>query len=197
VNRWLGHVAAVHAAPALRAWLASPGSLTARLRAHCRQFDVRLLRQGGAACLADQASLVRLARRGRVAEREVLLVCDGLPVVYAQTVVPARRSRADWPFFNALGSRSLGLALFQDPRIERGTLQHARLSAHHALARRALAALPSLDAASVFHARRCLYRRERGLLLVTELFLPAIAQLMPRRRIDTEPDRQQSDESIF
>ncbi len=197
MNRWLGQVAAVHAAPALRDWLASPGSLTARLRAHCLQFDVRLLRQGGAACLADQASLVQLARRGRVAEREVLLVCDGRPVVYAQTVVPAGGSRADWPFFHALGSRSLGLALFQDPRIERGVLQHARLSVRHALARRALAALPSLDAARVFHARRCLYRRQRGLLLVTELFLPAIAQLVPRRRVDTEPDRQQFDESIF
>ena len=44
MNRWLGQVAAVHAAPALRDWLASPGSLTARLRAHCLQFDVRLLR---------------------------------------------------------------------------------------------------------------------------------------------------------
>ena len=55
---------------------------------------------------------------------------------------------------------------------------------------RALAALPVRDVAPTLHARRCLYRRQRGLLLVTELFLPAIAQLMPRRLILTEPDRQ-------
>lgn len=190
MNRWHGHVAAVHAAPALRDWLLAPGSLTARLRAHCGRFEVRLLRQAGAVCLSDQACAIGLARPVRVLEREVLLVCDGLPVVYAQTVVPAACSGADWPFFNALGSRSLGLALFHDPRITRGALQHARLSAHHPLAQRMRAALPSGDLAATLHARRCLYRRRRGLLLVTELFLPAIAQLMPRRLIPTEPDRQ-------
>lgn len=199
MNRWLRHVAAAHAAPALREWLVSPGSLTRRLRAHCERFDVRLLRQGAAACLPDQASAIGLAGTGRVLEREVLLVCDGIPVVYAQTVVPAGCIRADWPFFNALGSRSLGSALFHDPRIERGALQHARLSGRHPLLRRALAALPPPapgdlhephGPAAMLHARRCLYRRRRGLLLVTELFLPAIAQMMPRRRIPTEPDRQ-------
>ena len=190
MNRWLAHVAAVHAAPGLRDWLRAPGSLTARLRAHCLRFDVHLLRQGGAICLADQAPALALARTTRVLEREVLLLCDGLPVVYAQTVVPAARSGADWPFFNALGSRSLGSALFHDPRITRGGLQHARLCARHPLAQRALAALTPGEPASAFHARRCLYRRQRGLLLVTELFLPAITQLMPRRLISTEPDRQ-------
>jgi chorismate--pyruvate lyase len=190
VNRWLAHVAAVHSAPALRDWLLAPGSMTERLRAHCLRFDVRVLRQGNAVCLADQASVIGLARPVRVVEREVLLVCDGIPVVYAQTVVPARCSGAAWPFLHALGSRSLGSALFGDPRIARSALQQARLSAHHPLVRRAQAALPSLDAATTLHARRCLYRRWRGLLLVTELFLPAIAQLMPRRLISTEPDRQ-------
>ena len=190
MNRWLAHLAAVHAAPALRDWLVSPGSLTARLRAHCLCFDVRLLRQASAVCLADQSADIGLARPGRVVEREVLLMCDGLPVVYAQTVVPAGRSSADWPFFNALGCRSLGSALFHDPRIARGEMQHARLSARHPLMQRALAALPVRDAAPMLHARRCLYRRRRGLLLVTELFLPAIAQLMPRWLIPTEPDRQ-------
>ena len=190
MNRWLGHVAPVHAAPALRDWLLAPGSLTARLRAHCLRFDVRVLRQASALCVSDQAAAVGLARPLRVQEREVLLLCDGLPVVYAQTVLPAGRSSADWPFFHALGSRSLGSALFCDPAIVRGALQHARLSARHPLARRALAALPSADPGATLHARRCLYRRRRGLLLVTELFLPAIAQLMPRRLISTEPDRQ-------
>jgi len=190
VNRWLRHMAPVHAAPALRDWLVAPGSLTARLRLHCRRFDVRVLRQGSAVCLADQASEIGLARPMRVQQREVLLLCDGVPVVYAQTVLPAGRGRADWPFFKVLGSRSLGSALFHDPAITRGALQHARLSARHPLAQRALAALPSHAPGATLHARRCLYRRRRGRLLVTELFLPAIAQLMPRRLISTEPDRQ-------
>ena len=187
MNRWLQHVAATCAVPALRNWLVSPGSLTARLRAHCRQFDVRLLRQGHAVCLPDQARLIGLARPVRVIEREVLLCCDGTPVVYAQTVAPAS---ADWPFLRALGTQSLGSMLFCDPRIQRGALQHARLDARHPLVRRALAALPAQEGGAVRHARRCLYRRRQGLLLVTEIFLPAIAHLAPCRPTLIDTDRQ-------
>ena len=190
MNRWLQHVAAVGASPALRGWLVSPGSLTARLRAHCSRFDVRLLRQSHAVCLPDQARAIGFARPGRVIEREVLLCCDGLPVVYAQTVVPAPCSASDWPFFSALGSRSLGSALFRDPRIVRGALQHARLTPRHPLAQRTLALAPAQAGCAVLHARRCLYRRRHGLLLVTELFLPAIAHLRPRRLTPIDTDRQ-------
>ena len=116
----------------------------------------------------------------RVREREVLLCCDGEPVVYAHTVT-ALSSAADWPFFHRLGQRSLGTALFSDPLIARGCLQHARLHARHALARRAAAAAPACSNERVLHARRCLYRRHRGLLLVTELFLPTLARLAPTR----------------
>lgn len=190
MNRWLAHVAAGSTALALRAWLTSPGSLTARLRAHCERFEVRLLRQAHRACLRDQARTIGLARPNRVLEREVLLCCDGLPVIYAQTVAPPSCSAADWPFLSKLGSRSLGAALFGDPRIARGPLQHARLAAGHPLARRALAALSLRESGLTLHARRCLYRRRGGVLLVTELFLPAIAQLAPRHSTCIDTDRQ-------
>jgi chorismate--pyruvate lyase len=190
VNRWLAHVAAGSAAPALRAWLTSPGSLTARLRSHCDNFEVRLLRQAHRVCLPDQARTIGLARRGRVLEREVLLCCDGRPVVYAQTVAPASCSANDWPFLSKLGSRSLGAALFGDPRITHGPLQHARLGAGHPLLRRALAALPLQECGVPLHARRRQYRRRGGVLLVTELFLPAIAQLTPRHSTCIDTDRQ-------
>ena len=180
MNRWLAHLPLGSAPSFLRPWLLEPGSLTARLQAHSRHFEVRLLRQSHGVCRPDQARMIGLARAGRVREREVLLYCDGEPVVYAHTVT-ALSSAADWPFFHRLGQRSLGTALFSDPLIARGCLQHARLHARHALARRAAAAAPACRSERVLHARRCLYRRHRGLLLVTELFLPTLARLAPRR----------------
>lgn len=183
MNRWLAHLPPGSAPSFLRPWLLEPGSLTARLQAHSRHFEVRLLRQSHGVCRPDQARMIGLARAVRVREREVLLCCDGQPVVYAHTVT-ALSSAADWPFFHRLGQRSLGTALFSDPLIARGCLQHARLHARHALARRAAAAAPACSNERVLHARRCLYRRHRGLLLVTELFLPTLARLArlaPRR----------------
>ena len=168
----------------MRAWLASTGSLTARLIAHSTAFRVQRLHQRSALCLADEAGAIGLARPGRVWEREVLLRCDGVPVVFAHTVVPVAASAADWPLFSALGERSLGSTLFYDPQVQRGELEFARLRPGHPLIARARAVLgegggaqAGGDAEPIYYARRCLYRRRRGVLLVTEVFLPSVLTL--------------------
>jgi chorismate--pyruvate lyase len=177
--RWHAHVNALRASSAMRAWLTAGGSLTARLTAHSTQFRVQRLHQRSATCLADEARAVGMQRPGRVLEREVLLRCDGVPVVFAHTVVPMSATASDWPLFNALGERSLGSTLFYDPLVARGELEFARIRAGHPLMQRALAALGcGID--TVLYARRCLYRRHRGTLLVTEVFLPAVLELAVR-----------------
>ena len=176
--RWHRHVNAVAPGAAMRAWLTAGGSLTARLVAHSAAFRVQRLHQRSALCLADEAQAIGMARPGRVWEREVLLRCDGKPVVFAHTVVPLSDSASDWPLFGALGERSLGSTLFYDPLVRRGELEFARLRAGHPLAQRARAALGDQDGHSIYHARRCLYRRHQGTLLVTEVFLPAVIDLI-------------------
>jgi chorismate--pyruvate lyase len=176
--RWLARAQATGAGAAMQAWLASPGSLTARLIAHSDAFRVQRLHQHRAMCLADEARLIGLARPARAWEREVLLRCDGKPVVFAHTVVSASSNASDWPLFSALGEKSLGSTLFYDPLVVRGSLEFARIRAGHPLMQRARAALGGeLDAAAVLYARRCLYRRRQGLLLVTEVFLPPVLDL--------------------
>ncbi|MEN3297667.1 MAG: chorismate lyase, partial [Burkholderiales bacterium] len=54
-------------------------------------------------------------------------------------------------------------------------LQYARLPLTHPLVRRASSELGTIR--HPLYARRCLYRRKQGVLLVTEVFLPAIAGL--------------------
>ena len=173
---WHPHVNAVNAPAAMRGWLTTGGSLTARLIAHSSAFRVQRLHQRTALCLPDEARTIGMARPGRVWEREVLLRCDGRPVVFAHTVVPMSATAADWPLFNALGERSLGSTLFYDPQVRRGELEFARIRAGHPLMRRARAALGGAED-SILFARRCLYRRHRGTLLVTEVFLPAVLEL--------------------
>jgi chorismate--pyruvate lyase len=162
----------------MRHWLTSEGSLTARLVAHSRAFRVQRLHQHSARCLADEAGAIGLARPGRVRERDVLLRCDGEAVVFAHTVVPASATAYDWPQFSALGERSLGSTLFNDPLVARGRLEFARLRRGHPLARRVRAALGGGPGDALYYARRCVYRRHQGLLLVTEVFLPAVLDLV-------------------
>jgi chorismate--pyruvate lyase len=177
--RWQAHPGSVQAPAAMHDWLTTPGSLTARLVSQSTRFRVQKLRQASNVCLADEAAAIGLPRPMRVWEREVLLRCDGQPVVYGHTVVPMSASANDWPLFSALGERSLGTTLFYDPLVQRGQLEFARIRPGHPLLTRLRAALkgdgPRSD--TVDDARRCIYRRRQGLLLVTEVFLPAVLNL--------------------
>ena len=179
--RWYSHVNGVNPTYAMRGWLTDTMSLTLKLMARSNHFRVRRLRQERGMCLADEFNVVKLQRRACVQEREVLLQCDGRPMVFAHTIVPLNATTTDWPFFGTLGERSLGTTLFGDPRVVRGTLQYARLRAQHPLAKRASEALGGERFPSALFARRCLYRRKNGVLLVTELFLPSIVELKPAR----------------
>ncbi len=177
---WQPHAGAVRAPEKMRDWLTTEGSLTARLMAHSRAFRVRRLHQHAATCLADEARAIGLPRPGRVWEREVLLECDGVPRVFGHTVVPASCTASDWPLFSALGERSLGTTLFYDPLVRRGQLEYARIRAGHPLLMRVRAAIGG-DDDSLYYARRCVYRRHQGLLLVTEVFLPEVLGLTPAK----------------
>lgn len=187
--QWHAHVNAVNAPPPLRHWLTGGGSLTAKLKAHSQAFRVQCLHQRTARCLSDEAAIIGLHRAGRVWEREVLLRCDGQPAVFGHTVVPMQATATDWPLFSALGERSLGTTLFGDRMVRRGELAFARLRAGHPLVRRARQALAQegcvTDEQALFYARRCLYQRHQGLLLVTEVFLPAVLELQRTAASDT------------
>ncbi len=180
--RWQPHVLALNAPSGYAPWLTEAGSLTARLKAHSHSFRVQRLHQRTARCLSDEAGVIGLHQAGRVLEREVLLRCDNTPAVFAHTVVPTSATASDWPLFSALGERSLGTTLFGDPLVRRGVLEFARLREGHPLARRAWAALRengvALPRAHILYARRCLYRRRQGSLLVTEVFLPTVLELI-------------------
>jgi len=188
--QWHAHVNAVNAPSALRHWLTGGGSLTAKLKAHSQAFRVQCLHQHVARCLSDEAAIIGLHRAGRVWEREVLLRCDGQPAVFGHTVVPMQATATDWPLFSALGERSLGTTLFGDRMVRRGELAFARLRAGHPLVQRARLALARegcvTDDWAVFHARRCLYQRHQGLLLVTEVFLPAVLELELKHSVATD-----------
>ncbi|HEY5798571.1 MAG TPA: chorismate lyase [Burkholderiaceae bacterium] len=183
-TQWRSHVSPVRTGTVLHGWLTTAGSLTAKLIAHCRTFRVQRLHQHIAPCLRDEAAQLGLPRPQQAWEREVLLVCDGVPVVFAHTVVPLSATATDWPLFRTLGERSLGTTLFGDPLVRRGALQYATLPPSHPLAARAARAL-GVAFGQPLYARRCIYERHRGVLLVTEVFLPQVAQLAPRAPLNT------------
>ncbi len=167
---------------ALRGWLTDATSLTARIRARCGQFSVTVLSQSLARPLPDEAHALGVSPARRAWLREVLLLADGVPVVYARSwhplTPPARRMAA---FFRS-GRQPLGHALFAHPRICRSPLRMRCVDARDARYHRALACAHVAPESHphLLWARHSLFTRPAACaVLVCEIFLPAIAQLAP------------------
>ncbi len=123
----------------------------------------------------DEYALLDIAMNTRVYVREVLLKCNGIPVVFAHSVLPYSSLRGDWNRISRLGSRPLGEALFSDHRVQRHPLTYQLLRLDHPLFRSIEQQLP-LSVRSLW-ARRSVFSLNRRPLLVTEVFLPAIDAL--------------------
>jgi chorismate--pyruvate lyase len=158
-------------APRLYPWLTEPDSLTARCQRHCREFCIRPL------CEARLAPLAEARPRRRLPVREVLLVCDGEPVVFAHSALSTSRAGCLGRWFAGLGNRSLGSFLFAHPQFRRDTLEYCRLPPGHPLHRR-LCALSGHPWPALW-ARRSRHHLGNASVLVCEVFLPAVEKLRP------------------
>lgn len=159
----------------LRDWLLDHGSLTARIKSVCDDFRVRVIAQGRVRGGLDESPLFGRRDGRALLGRDVLLLCGGVPLVFAHSVLRADDVRGPWRALAGMGTRPLGAALFADPCIVRDPLRYRWLRVGHPLYSAAKAAvraeLPPL------WARRSLFRLRGAPLLVTEAFLPGLAGL--------------------
>ena len=159
----------------LRHWLTDRGSLTRRLKARCANFRVRPVTTGYARANIDEHHPLNLRAGSTDYVREVLLACDQVNVVFAHSVLPRTGLRGRWNGITRLGSRPLGEALFDDHRIQRGTLTYLRLGSRHPLFRSA-SRHHTIHARTLW-ARRSVFCLNGHPLMVTEVFLPEIESL--------------------
>ncbi len=115
--------------------------------------------------------------------REVLLLCDEQPWVYASSLYSSAALQA-LPALGGLGERALGELMFEHPDLTRSDFDFAQLTANQwwQLAQQqnltqpalGVSASPQADAPNRLPwARRSLLAIPRASVLVTELFLPA------------------------
>lgn len=162
------------AAPALYDWLHEPGSLTRRLQRHCRHFRVQVLSDSVLRPLTTAQAALLDAGEGYC--REVLLLCDDVPWVYA-TSLYSPATQAAFPALSGLGTRALGELMFEAPDLARTPFEFAALDPADC---RRLAVRTNLNIGITppitrLWARRSALSTGPARVLVTELFLPAAA----------------------
>lgn len=159
----------------LRDWLWEPGSLTRRVIACCDgAFRVRLLRQSAGRPFASERHLLAMGLGELAVVREVQLLCEDRPWVFARTLLPLASLGGAMRRLTRLGTRPLGEVLFTATDVERLLVQVAQVHPTHSL----FAAASDLadGAQESLWGRRALFALAGKHLLVNEIFLSPIAK---------------------
>jgi len=157
-------------------WLLYEASLTRRLQTVCPgRFRVRVLSQGWARPMLNEAQALQLDPNKYAMVRQVQLLCDETPWVYARTIIPRATLSGSLRRLAHLQSQSLGAVLFASPTMRRGEVEVANVVANsklHELLEGRDGHLP----AAVW-GRRSVFHVHNKPLLVSEFFLPAMEKL--------------------
>ena len=155
-------------------WLLDASSLTRRLQQICEgRFQVRVLQQNWGRPFASERRTLGVKQGERVLIREVRLMCNDRPWVFARTIIPVRSLRGALRRLVYLGNKPLGAALFADPHMHRGKVEIARIGPDEQLFVLANDGMPYPEA---IWGRRSVFWLHGKSLLVSEIFLPALMQ---------------------
>lgn len=155
----------------LSAWLFDSGSLTQRLIESCPgPFSIRVLSQGWGRPLLNEAQRLGMRRAHYALIRQVHLCCDGIPWVFARTIIPARTLTGSHRRLAHLGSKSLGAVLFANHNLQRSEMELACIAKGQQIYTLATEHLPG-EARNLW-GRRSLFTLRKRALLVSEIFLP-------------------------
>ncbi len=169
------HPVPVCASAEIRWWLQHRESLTRLIQERCQQFHVEPVFQALATVCIDELAIMNLSRLQQAMVREVYLYSDGVPVVFAHSVVKSGHLRGAWRSLSRLGNQSLGSMLFSNPLIRRSPFSYKKLRTGHLLYDRACKRL-AIRPVNLW-ARRSLFTLQAQPILVTEIFLPKIHNL--------------------
>ena len=150
-------------------WLFESGSLTRRLKQHCKNFRVKVLAkhelplsQVNPGVFAEDDTMVQV--------REVLLYCDHVPWVYAQTLMPLNGIPPVIDELITLGEKPLGELIFTVPGMTRSAIEAAPFDLDSPVGQ--LSERLAQHGQPKLWGRRSLFHVEDYALLVAEVFLP-------------------------
>lgn len=151
--------------PVLLSWMREKGSLTTRLE-RAGALTVEVLSDNWSHPTQRERRRLKLRPREATRVREVILKVDGVAVIYARSIVPARALVGHWRYLSHLGSQPLGGYLFLQRGLKRSPIEAACLPANI-----------FKDFNTPIWARRSVFQFYNRGVLVNEAFLPAISEL--------------------
>ena len=141
----------------IKPWLLDTGSLTQRLKdAYPGTFEVQVLHHDWGYPSADERHFLSMQESETASIREVVLVCNNEPKVFARSILPATSLEGRNSQLLNLNNKPLGAFLFSQPDLERGPIELTRIEEGQEI---------------VWGRRSCFYLDQKP-LAVCEYFLP-------------------------
>lgn len=150
----------------IKPWLSETGSITAKLR-KLGELTVEVLFDRWDKATTRERRKLGLHPRAVVRVREVILSLNGVPVIYARSIIPATALKGHWRYLTKLGNQPLGGFLFKTNRLSRGEIEIAQLPPQ----------LFSHLNEPIWARRSIFYQYGQG-VLVNEAFFPSIADFL-------------------
>jgi chorismate--pyruvate lyase len=155
----------------LISWIFDTPSLTQRIQRLCNgNFKVRVLSQEWQRPMFNERLMLGMRDGEYGMVRQVQLLCNRQPWVFARTVIPVRTLSGAQRRLAHLGDKPLGALLFADKSVRRGRMQVAHITPGQAIYDIATKDLRTSPAA--IWGRRSVFYRNAKPLLVSEIFLP-------------------------
>lgn len=151
----------------LNDWLFDTTSLTKRLLKQCKQFEVKVLTNTTNVLSNEELSMFDDVE---VTCREVLLICDSIPQVYARTLIPITTLTHANERLKSLNNSSLGDILFNDRSMKRSHIEICHIESPSTLM--TLSEQLSLPEFDTIWGRRSMFYLQDYPLSVAEFFLP-------------------------
>jgi chorismate--pyruvate lyase len=134
-------------------------------------FKVKVLAQSWQFPTLSECARLQIKHRQYAFVREVALLCKGEVWVMARSVIPKATLKGKLKHLTHLGSRPLGATLFKDPSLERTLFEVSQIDNFY------LRGKLKLSNKEVCWGRRSVFRLQKKLVLVEEVFLPACPPL--------------------
>ncbi len=164
-------------------WLLDTDSLTQRLQLGGAPFSVQRRRQGWHKPTLSERTALELPSNQMALIREVVLLRDGLPVVFARSVFPSTTLTGELRWLRQLQNRSLGSILFSSPGLRRRPFDVARLQGSTPL-------IPEdLQQEQPAWGRRSVFLLNDRPLLVAEIFLESFRPWCEHRSLQRSQRR--------
>ena len=148
-------------------WLQDKGSLTQKLiRASNGHFSVRVVSNEWGIPSPSEAQVLNLKPRQKAIIREVELLCHEQVWVCARSIIPHSALKGRLRLLKSIGTKPLGEVLFKHSNMSRGALEVTVLKQTHSQQKH--------------WARRSVFYLDSKGVLVTEVFMPPMASILPQ-----------------